>query len=186
MADEYNYDEHKSSENVATNILAALSSLAMQQKLAERAVEEAELKLAEAKAELVRISEREIPELMDAAEVTTFTTKDGILIKIKEKIRGSIPKDNEDRAFKWLKDHQHDDLIKREFKIVFGKKEEEWAEAFHAELKKREKPLAFEIKRTIHPSTLSSFVASQLEQGVDFPMDTFGVFRQRASVIEVK
>lgn len=184
--DDYNYDDHKGDHDAKDNILAALSAAAMDQKRKEAEVARIEEQLAVAQAELKTIAEHTIPELMDAAEMESFTTKDGIVIKIVQKIRGSIPKATEAKAFEWLKDNKHDDLIKREFKIGFGKEEETWANKFLADLKKRKRPLAFEVKRTVHPSTLASFVTSQLEQGVDFPMDIFGVFRQRSSKIELK
>jgi hypothetical protein len=187
MADPYNYDDVKAdARGPGDNILASLSSLALDQKRAEVAVAQAEEALALAVANLKRISEHEIPELMDKAEMVDYTTKDGITIKIGEKVRGSIPKANEEKAFTWLKDNGHDDLIKREFKIQFGKTEEAWAKKFLTDLNKRKRPLAYELKRTVHSSTLSSFVKGQLEAGVDFPMDIFGVFRQRSSTIEVK
>lgn len=186
-ADPHNYDDVKvDARGPGDNILASLSGLAMDQKRAEVVVARAEEALALAKAELARISEREIPDLMDKAEMTEYTTKDGIKIKISEKVRGSIPKATEAQAFAWLTENKHDDLIKREFKIGFGKNEEAWAKKFLADLQKRKRPLAFELKRTVHASTLASFVKGQLESGVDFPMDIFGVFRQRASTIEVK
>lgn len=187
MSGEYDYDEHKvEARGIGDNILSRLSALALEQKRAEVAVAKAEEALAFAKAELARIAEQEIPELMDAAETSEHTTKDGIKIKIVEKVRGSIPKATEAQAFQWLTDHKHDDLIKRVFKIQFGKNEEAWAKKFLADLQKRKRPLAFEVKRSVHASTLASFVKGQLESGVDFPMDIFGVFRQRASTIEVK
>jgi hypothetical protein len=188
MSDDiYNYDEHKQeAAGPGDNILASLSALAMEQKRAEVAVAKAEEALALANAELKRISEHVIPDLMDVAKLTEYTSRDGIKIKIGEKIRGSIPKANEEKAFAWLTDQKHDDLIKREFKIQFGKNEEGWAKKFLADLQKRKRPLAFELKRTVHASTLASFVKGQLESGVDFPMDIFGVYRQRASTIEVK
>jgi len=187
VSDQYNYDDLKQdSRGAGDNILAQLSGLALDQKRAEAEVAKAEEALATAKAELSRISEREIPDLMDKAEMAEYTTKDGIKIKIKEKVHGSIPKATEAQAFEWLKENEHDNLIKREFKIQFGKDDEKWADKFLKDLQKRKRPLAFELKRTVHPSTLSSFVTGQLEAGVDFPMDTFGVFRKRSSVIEVK
>lgn len=187
MSDQYNYDDVKAdARGPGDNILAAISSLALDQKRAEVAVAKAEEALALAVADLKRISERELPDLMDKAEMQTTTTKDGIKVTIGEKIRGSIPKPNEEKAFAWLKENGHDDLIKREFKIQFGKTEEVWAKKFLADLNKRKRPLAYELKRTVHTSTLSSFVKGQLEAGVEFPMDIFGVFRQRSSVIEVK
>lgn len=187
MTDEYDYSELKR-ESVGNkdNILAQLTAAAMDQLAAEKAVAQAEEALALAKATLKRVSEFTIPELMDAAETSEHTTKDGLKIKISETIRGSIPKENPEPAFKWLADNKHDDLIKREFNIRFGKGDEAWAKKFEADLKKRKKPVAVEVKRTVHPSTLASFVKGQLEAGVDFPLDTFGVFRQRVSKVEQK
>ena len=187
MSDDYDYSELKrETTGSKDNILAQLAGAAMDQMNAERAVAEAEEKLALAKAELKRISEHVIPELMDAAEMQEYTTKDGQKIKVQETIRDSLPKENPEPAFRWLVEHKHDDLIKREFTIRFGKQDEAWAKKFEADLKKRKKPVAVEVKRTIHPSTLASFVKGQLEAGVDFPLDTFGVFRQRVSKVEQK
>lgn len=187
MADDYDYSDIKrETAGNKDNILAQLTAAAMDQMEAEKAVEKAEEALAEAKANLKRISEHVIPELMDAAETMEHTTKDGLKIKVNETIRGSLPKENPEPAFKWLAEHKHDDLIKREFTIRFGKNDEAWAKKFEADLKKRKKPVAVEVKRTIHPSTLASFVKGQLEAGVDFPLDTFGVFRQRVSKVEQK
>lgn len=186
MAEEtYDYSDIKQELNPKDNILAALSALALEQKKAEEAVAKAEEALAKAKEELAAIAEKRIPELMDAAEMTSYTTKDGVKIAIKEKIHGSIPKATEDKAFAWLAEHGHDDLIKREFKIQFNKNEESWAAKFKRDLEQRKKKLAYEIKRTVHTSTLSSFVAGQLEAGVEFPMDIFGVFRKRTAKIDV-
>jgi hypothetical protein len=188
---DYDYDDLKQEDaatNPKDNILAQLAGLAMDQKRAEAAVAAAEEALVEAKEELRRISERSIPELMDAAEMAEYTTKDGIKIKVQEQIRGSIPKEptKNEAAFKWLEDNGHGDLPKREFIIRFAKSEEAWAKKFAADLKKRKKPLAYEVKRSVHANTLAAFVKGQLEAGVDFPLETFGVFRQRVSKIEVK
>lgn len=184
MTETYDYSEFK--DGPGDNVLAQLSAMAMEQKQAEAEVARLEEELKKAQAKLKDLSEHKIPELMDAAEVKEFTTKDGIKIKIVEKIRGSIPEANAPKAFAWLEEHGHDNLIKREFKIEFGKNEEAWARKFEADLKKRKRPLKVRLKRAVHPSTLASFINEQLENGVDFPMDTFGVYRQRFSKIEFK
>lgn len=181
----YDYSEIKQELNPKDNILASLSALALEQKRAEEAVAKATEALTKAQEELKEIAEKRIPELMDAAEMTKYTTRDGLSIAIKEKVHGSIPKATEDKAFAWLAEHGHDDLIKREFKIQFNKNEEAWAAKFKRDMDQRKKKLAYEIKRAVHPSTLSSFVSGQLEQGVEFPMDIFGVFRKRTAKIDI-
>jgi len=39
-------------------------------------------------------------------------------------------------------------------------------------------------KAAVHPSTLTSFVKERLAEGDDFPLELFGVHRQRSSVID--
>ena len=52
----------------------------------------------------------------------------GDAVSFKEFYKGSITKDNEAEAFKWLEDNGHGDLIKNIVSIRFGKGENESAE----------------------------------------------------------
>ena len=171
---------------IGDNMLAQLSGLALDQKIAEAKVEKVTEELRVAKEELALIAEIKIPELMDEAEMTDFTTRDGINICIKENFRASIPEANKPKAFAWLAEHGHDNLIKREFKIEFGKNEEKWAKKFQAYLAKRKEPFKLEVKREVHANTLSAFVKEQVGEGIDVPLDLFGAFRQRISKITLK
>ncbi len=180
----HDYSDFK--DGPGDNVLARISGLALDQKEAEAEVARCEEALKKAQERLRDISEHQLPALMDEAEVKECVTKDGIKVKIVEKIRGSIPKDNADRAFGWLEEHGHGKLVKREFKIEFGKGDEAWAKKFQQDLDKRKKKLKYEVKRGVHPSTLASFVTEQLQEGVDIPLDTFGVYRQRSSKIDFK
>jgi hypothetical protein len=186
MNSDYNYDDIKSEVSPKDNILGQLSGLAMDAQRQAARVARLQEELSAAEAELKHTVERSIPELMDAADMAEYTTKDGVKIKIAEAIRGSISKDNAEKAFKWLEEHNHADLVKREFVIRFGKNEEAWAKKFQADLAKRKQKLACDVKRAVHPSTLASFLKNQLEAGTDIPVDLFGVFRQRVAKIEIK
>ena len=167
------------------NLMTALVSLADQQEAAQAEVERLEALLDEAKKNLDRISQIEIPKLMDGID-GKLNLPDGRVVTISEKIRSSISSDKKPLAFKWLDDNDHGGLIKRRFIIEFGRDQEDWAKKFEADLRKRKKPLKFDIKRGVHPSTLASFVTEQLQEGVDIPLDTFGVYRQRSSKIDFK
>lgn len=168
------------------NLLAQISGLALEQKEAEAEVERCAEELKAAQNKLKDISERQLPEMMDTAELTTCETKDGILVKIREKIRGSIPKGKERPAFEWLERHGHDKLIKRRVIIEFNREDQAWARKFAADCARRKRPLNAKTEETIHPSTLASFVTEQLQEGVDVPLATFGVFRQRLADITVR
>lgn len=180
----HDYSDFK--DGPGDNVLARISGLALDQKEAEAEVARCEEALKKAQEKLRDIAEHQLPALMDEAEVKECVTKDGIKVKIVEKIRGSIPATTAEKAFAWLEDKGFGKLIKREFKIEFGKGDEAWAKKFEADLRKRKKPLKFDIKRGVHPSTLASFVTEQLQEGVDIPLDTFGVYRQRSSKIDFK
>ena len=178
------YSEYK--DGPGDNLLARLSGLAQEQRDAEIAVEQAEEALQKAKDNLRTIRERKLPELMDEAEMTEFTTKDGLKIKVSEQIRAGIPKAKAAQAIKWLEDNGHENLVKRQFVIEFGKDEEGWAKRFAADLKRRKRPLNTKTDRKVHPQTLAAFVREQLQEGVDIPQDLLGVHRQKVSKVEVK
>lgn len=180
----HDYSDFK--DGPGDNLLARISGLALDQKQAEADVARLEEELKAAQAKLRDIAEHQLPALMDEAEMKICQTRDGITVKVVEKIRGSIPAATAPKAFAWLEEHGHGNLIKREVKVEFGRDEEAWAKKFLADLAKRKKPLKHELKRAVHPSTLASFVTEQLQEGVDIPLDTFGVYRQRSAKIEFK
>lgn len=184
MTDTPDYSEFR--EEPTGDLLQRISEAAAEQKKAELRVARLEEELAQAKEELKDVAEHRLPALMDEAEIEDFTTKDGIKIGVKEKIRGSIPAANRPQALKWLEDNGFENLIKREFKIQFNKDEESWARKFQADLAKRKKPLKVQVDRNVNPSTLQSFVKQRLEEGEEIPMKLFGVFRQRMSKIDTK
>lgn len=181
MSHDYSGFEEKP---VPTDLLSQISALAAEQKSAELQVALAEDALATAKATLRDIAERRLPELMDAAEMAEFTTRDGIKVSVKEVIRASLPKGREMAAFEWLHTHEHEGLIKNEFKIPLGSGDMELAERLRAAL--QDLQVEFEQKRTIHPATLASFVREQLEAGVAIPLDVFGAARIKSSKITFK
>lgn len=170
----------------SNNLVHTLRSMAQEQVDAEALVASLEEQLSDAKERLRDIKEDRLPGIMDQIELENYSTKDGITIEVKENIRGSIPKATEDEAFKWLEDHNNENLIKRQFLIEFAKDQEKWANRFAADLRRRKRPLNTKVKRAVNPQSLQAFVKSQLSEGVDFPMKLFGVYRQRFSKVTVK
>jgi len=170
-------------DQVGGNLMTALTSLADQQEAAQAEVERLEALLDEAKKNLARISEIEIPKLMDGIE-GKLNLPDGRQVTIAEKIRSSISSDKKPLAMKWLDDNDHGGLIKRRFIIEFGRDQEEWAKQFEAQLASSKTPLNVKQERNVHWQTLDAFVREQLEEGGDLPLDLFGVFRQRSAKIK--
>jgi hypothetical protein len=180
----FDYGEYK--DQPLDEKMRMIQALAVEQKRLERIVEEKEVEFKEAKRALADIAENKLPQLMDEIGSADFTTKDGVRILVKEDIKASISDERREEALKWLEEHNFGDLVKREFKIVFGRDEEEWAKEFQASLSESERSLNYEVKRGVHASTLAAFIREQLKEGIDIPLSTFGVFRQRKTTIKVK
>ena len=163
--------------------LAELARLADAQAVAERDVADLAASLAKAKDRVRDISEQRLPTLMDQLGMEEFRTTNGVTIKIKENLRASIAKERADEAHNWLDEHGHASLVKRMFAVSFGRSEEKWAKKFARDLAQRRRELQVVDVKKVEPSTLKAFVKAQLEEGVDLPLELFGVFRQRVAKI---
>lgn len=180
------YSEYRD-EGVADNIMTRLVAKAREQLEAEKKVAKLAEELQKETENLRRIAEYELPKLMEEAEVDDFSPRDtGLQIVVKETLRGSIPAANYGKALMWLEENGHENLIKREFKISFGREDEAWAKKFQRDLAQRKKPVNADLKRTVAPPTLLAFVRQAMETGEVLPLDLFGVYRQRAAKVVVK
>lgn len=180
------YDYSEVTQETPADKTKQLSELALLMRETELEVEQKEAALKEAKQRFKDIAEVQLPSLMDDLGCAEFTTSNGIKITVREDIRAAIPENFLPQAIGWLEENNHGDLVKREFKILFGRNEEEWAKEFEAMLSQSDRQLNVEVKRGVHPSTLSAFVRGLLEQGEDFPQSLFGVFRQRIAKLKLK
>lgn len=156
--------------------LARIARLAEEQRNAAQAVVDAEAVLEARKNELVQVSEHDLPEAMRAVGMGEVKLEDGTTVSVSDRIQARISKAHESAAFAWLEDNGFAGLIKREFKIGFGRDQEDWAAKFEATLSTEE--VGYTRKQTVHSSTLKAFVREQLEDGVEIPEEVFGVFRQ--------
>ena len=156
--------------------LAKIARLADEQRKAAQAVADAEAVLAARKEELVQVSEHDLPEAMFSVGMGEVKLKNGTTVSVSDRIQARISKAHEAAAYTWLEDNGFAGLIKREFKIGFGRDQEDWAAEFEAKLGTEE--VGYTRKQAVHPSTLKAFVREQLEDGVEIPEDVFGVFRQ--------
>jgi hypothetical protein len=173
MPETYDYPE---SVPVSNDSLAKISRLAVELRLAKAQVEDAENALKLAKDQMVQIAEYDLPEAMAAVGMGEVRLSDGTRVSVSDNIFARITDANQQAAFEWLNEHGHGNLIKREFKIGFGRDQEQWAADFETVLGTQ--GVSYDRKQTVHPSTLKSFVKGQLEDGVEIPEDVFGVHRK--------
>ena len=131
---------------------------------------------------LRKLCEEEMPELFSEAGVAGIILPNGVTVQVDTSIHCGIPAERKEDAFEWLKNNNHGDLIKNEFTVKFGRKEDNLVGDFRALAEKL--GLKFDNKQKVEPMTLKAFVKEQMKSGNPLPQDLFGVFVRR--VVNIK
>lgn len=148
----------------------------------EREIEEKEEELNKRRAYFNRLRENDIPELMESLGISQLKTTDGRILTVREVVRTNIPASKKAEAFSWLRENGYGAMIKRVVQAEFGMGEDEVADEFYHEIAQRFE--ATQDKTSVHPSTLASFVTSQLKEGANLPLELFNVHRQQIATIK--
>jgi len=168
--------------DVSDGELSLVSALANKQLELAKELGELESAVKAKKEDLRLTSEQELPDAMQAAGLTQIKLSTGENITISEFYNAHISKANQEIAYKWLLDNGHQDLIKNEVLLKFGREETAVVDETVAALKSR--GLAPEIRQSIHPSTLKAFVKERLTTGNDIPTEPFGVYIGTKAIIK--
>ena len=168
--------------NISNEELKVISNLATRQLAMEQEITDLKDEIKLKTEALKKVQEDLLPEAMAEIGLEEFTLSTGEKVSIKTGIAANISKANTGAAFAWLKKHGHDDIIKNEYKVNFGRGEEEQAHALSDFLMAN----AFQhtAKRGVHHSTLRAFCNEQMEKGVNIPQDIFGIFNWAKSIVK--
>jgi hypothetical protein len=157
-------------------------------------------KHAKAKAERLReIQTQLLPDRMLEAGMANFKLATGFTVDVADVVRGSIPSlssiesekdpmvkqakiERRAAAFKWLRDHNADSLIKTEVSASFEKGEGKKADKVVEYLLKQNIPALKE--EAVHPATLTKFLKEQFESGENIPSDTFDLYTGKVAQIK--
>ncbi len=181
-------DDDLKPEPVSVEQLGNLGALIDEAVKAQATVTELETKLKEANLALTNLTDVRIPTLMGELKLATFTTTDGVVVKVKEDIRanpgGAKDPDRFAKVCQWLTENGHGGIIKHEVAMMFGTGEKESCDRVLEALDPIAKELGKEVADTmnIHTQTFASFCREQLEQGAELP-DYFNIFRQTVAKI---
>ena len=151
-----------------------LSDKVLELKDLEDEIANAEESLKKLKEKAKVVSSIEIPAMMDDMLITKLKLKDGESVEIKKVYGASIPKDQQEAAFSWLRNNGLGDVIKNDITVTFGRGEDNKAAAY-ADLAKGQ---GFEPvqKIGVNPMTLKALVRERLENGQDVPEELFKPF----------
>jgi hypothetical protein len=134
------------------------------------------------KAKLLKLTDEELPALMEEMGISSLTLDDGSVVKVTRTYGGSILVENRPKAYDWLREHGYDDIIKNTVMCQFGRGEDDRAKGF-AEFA-AENGFAPEQKTEIHSQTLRAFVKERIEKGDAFPMELFGAYIGQRAIIK--
>jgi hypothetical protein len=140
----------------------------------QKEVSELEDKLKKKKEEELKLSEQDIPNLMQKAGAASIKLTDGTAVEIKPYYGARIPASRTEEAFNWLRENNFADLIKNNVTLTFGRNEDNVAKSIVDDL--RNKGHNVKQAEKVEPMTLKAFVREQIEKGKDVPADLFGVY----------
>lgn len=157
--------------DVKDNNLKVITTLAMRQLEMEAAVEAAEVRLQELKAELKNVAEVQLPTAMLEAGMRTFTLNNGAAVKVSKFYGASIKVENRSEAFRWLVEQGHEGIIKTNVVTEFGKGVEERRNAMKFAWELQSDGYAAVLDESVHAQTLKAFVREQTEQNERLPKE---------------
>lgn len=169
-------------EKVSQQGLGSVAEIARAIRAAEDRIANVEEQLKEYKKELLKLTDEDLPAMLQELGLSKFSLDDGSNVEVKPTYGASIKVDNRPAAFEWLREHGYDDIIKNTVACSFGRGEDDRASAFAA-FAEREGYFA-EQKTEVHPQTLRAFVKERVEAGDEFPMELFGAYVGQRAVIK--
>ena len=98
--------------NISNNNLDEVSQLCQELSSLENDIQSYEETVKELKKKAEKLSMEVIPEKMNELGLKSVELNDGSKLKIAEFVQARISDDNKDKAFAWLRENGHGDLIK--------------------------------------------------------------------------
>ena len=169
-------------EKVSQDGLGSVAEMARAIRVKEDQIAGLEAQLKETKKELLKLTDEDLPAMLQELGLSKFTLDDGSNVEVKPTYGASIKVDNRPAAFEWLREHGYDDIIKNTVACSFGRGEDDRASAFAAFAEKE--GYFAEQKTEVHPQTLRAFVKERVEAGDEFPMELFGAYVGQRAVIK--
>ena len=176
-----NYEEDRVQSVTQADDAKTLSDKVIELKNLEDEIQNAEESVAKLKEKAKTLSQFEIPVMMEEMHITKLKLKDGESVEIKKIYGASIPQENQEAAFTWLRDNDLGDIIKNDITVTFGRGEDNKASEY-ANLAQGQgyEPVQ---KIGVHPQTLKAVVRERLESGQEMPPDIFKTYAGNSTKI---
>lgn len=190
-----NFEEDANAPGDLTQVIA----LAKKMKAIQTTLDAMAVSVAKEVADLKKIQEIDLPEAMREAGVKSLKLEDGDEVSLKKITVGNIPsfstieKESDPvkkkellsrriEAFKYLRDHGADSLIKSEVIVSFDKGDVTKANGLVEALRKKGLTAGLEV--SVHAQTFNSWIRERIDAGEKLPLDTFKI--QQIDRAEIK
>ena len=167
------FDEAEAFASVDADKGKTLSNLVRTLRALEEQITDSETHIKALKAEKHKLTTELIPSLMSEMGTERIDV-DGVAVTIKAIVHASIPEERREEAFSWLREHGHEDIIKNDVVLSFGKGQDNVVKSLISGL--RGDGFDPEHKVHVHPMTLKAFIREQLEKGGALNLDLFGAY----------
>jgi hypothetical protein len=175
------YEQDRVQSVTQADTAKSLSDKVIKLKNLEDEISNAEKSVSKLKEQAKQLSQFEIPTMMEEMHITKLKLKDGESVEIKKIYGASIPQENQEAAFTWLRNNDLGDIIKNDITVTFGRGEDNKA-AEYANLAQGQgyEPVQ---KIGVHPQTLKAVVRERLESGREMPSDLFKTYAGNSTKI---
>ena len=161
-------------KETSSDALARMSEMGAVLALAQNKIAIIADQLAAAQKEAERIEREDLPQLMKELKLAKFTLEDGSEIELLEDLKCGISEANRPEAHDWVRAKGDGGIIKTVLAQEYGRGEEELAATIAEKLRKLSKH-DVNVKESIHPSTLKSYINEQRAKGINIPEKLFGI-----------
>lgn len=170
---------------INSDVLQQLSVLCYKQQELEEEVKQQEALLNLKKKELFKVQSQQIPELMESVGMSELKLTDGTKVSIKKEYYASISEDRKEAAFAWLEANGHN-IAKKEIIMSYGIMDYDIAAFNNARKLLATEEIDFNVKSSVHASTLKSFVKTQMESAAldEQTQKLLGVYTQYTTKIK--
>jgi len=132
--------------------------------------------------ELRFLAERTVPGILDETGLSELRLADGTKVVVRTDLKVSTTGKYRPAINTWLEETGHDDIIKDEVTVPFGKDESERVGRVVAFLE--DAGLQHDRRRYVAPQTLKALVNELMEAGEEVPLDRIGAFTYRSARLE--
>ncbi len=157
-----------------TTDLAEIRLLAEKQLELEGAVATIEGQLAEAKNNLRKVSDGDLPSAMKAAGITTFGLENGMTVSYSEDLKVSIPKKNKAAVVQHMKDWGFESLVTNTLTADLGKDNDNATKALVATAE--EIGVEVTVVEDIATGTVKKALKARIDEGKNDELSVFGAY----------